>query len=96
VRRAARTDANQAAIVAALRAAGCSVLDTSSLGRGFPDLVVGTQGRTLLVEVKDGSKPPSARRLTDAHQTLHSTWRGGAIAVVTDIDSAMRAVRVTG
>lgn len=63
--RARRTDANHAAIMADLRKAGFRVHDTSALGGGFPDLVVFRPDCGLfLVEVKDGAKPPSRRRLT--------------------------------
>ena len=82
MRRAARTDANQKAIVAALRKAGFSVAITSQLGNGFPDLVV--SGRhwarggtwTMLMEVKDGSKAPSERRLTAAEMRFAADWQG--------------------
>ena len=37
MRRAARTDANQAAIVDALRSVGCSVVSLSAVGKGVPD-----------------------------------------------------------
>lgn len=94
MRRAAKVDANQAEIVQALRKVGCSVLDTSAVGGGFPDLVVGCGGKTMLMEIKDGAKPPSARRLTSAQLELHAAWRGGPIAVVMDVESAIRAARV--
>ena len=47
-----RTDANQSAIVAALRAVGVWVWDTHELGLGFPDLVTWHNGEFRLVEVK--------------------------------------------
>ena len=50
--RPSRVDANQAEIVAAFRAAGATVLHLHSIGHGCPDLLVGYQGRNLLVEVK--------------------------------------------
>jgi len=68
MRRSARTDSNQAAIVAAFRDLGCSVFTLHTVGRGFPDLAVGCNGLNLLIEVKDGSKCPSARRLTSDEQ----------------------------
>jgi hypothetical protein len=40
MRRRARTDDNQAAIVAALRQLGCEVADLSGVGDGLPDLLV--------------------------------------------------------
>lgn len=66
--RARRVDANQVAIVEAFRRLGARVRVTSTLGDGFPDLAVaavhGGRRRWHLVEVKDGQKPLSARRLT--------------------------------
>lgn len=80
-RRAARVDDNQADVVAALRAIGASVTPTHAVGGGFPDLVVGWRCRTYLLEVKDGRKPPSRRRLTAAQVEWHEAWRG-QVAVV--------------
>lgn len=74
-RRAARVDSNQREIDDALRALGWLVWPTHRLGDGFPDRVIAKAGRLVLLEVKDGSKPPSGRRLTpaeaDAHQAFH-------------------------
>lgn len=84
-------DANQGDIVRALRAAGASVAITSSLGDGFPDLVAGLRGRNVLLEVKDGSKPPSARRLTPDEEAFHRAWRGEVVVVET-AEQAIRAV----
>lgn len=52
MRRAAKVDSNQVEIVNCLRQLGCSVAVTSTIGKGFPDLVVGIAGKTCLVEVK--------------------------------------------
>ncbi len=76
VRRAARTDANHSAIIKALRAIGASVADTSGVGLGFPDLVVGFRGRNWLVECKDQEKPPSKRRLTPHQEAFANVWQG--------------------
>jgi Holliday junction resolvase len=96
MRRAARIDANQTAIVAALRKIGCSVAITSSVGNGFPDLCVSFGGITLLMEVKDGDKPKSAQKLTEDQIKFHIGWRG-RIELVTSVDEALKAVnsRVT-
>ncbi len=48
----ARTDANHAAIVQALRQVGCAVADLSQLGSGIPDLLVCRQRELWLIEVK--------------------------------------------
>ncbi len=91
MRRAARIDANQNEIVQALRDVGASVAITSALGKGFVDLVAGYRGINYLIEIKDGSKPPSAQRLTPDEQEFHDLWRG-AVIVVNDVDEALKAI----
>jgi hypothetical protein len=82
LRKAARTDANQAEIVDALRAVGCAVAITSSAGDGFPDLVVSRRERgayrptVYLIECKDGQKAPSDRALTPAQKRFHAEFAG--------------------
>jgi hypothetical protein len=44
-----------------------------------------------LVEVKDGSKPPSERKLTPAQVQFHAIWKG-RIVVVTSPEEAVAAV----
>ena len=80
-RRAERVDANQPEIVAMYRQMGCSVKHTHTL-KGFVDLVVGISGHNALVEVKDGTKPPSAQKLTDAEFRFHEGWRGNPPVIV--------------
>jgi hypothetical protein len=91
MRRAARVDRNQPEIVQALRDAGASVTPLHMVGKGFPDLAVGRAGMTFLLEVKDGNKPPSRRRLTADEEAFFNSWRGHA-AVVESVDDALRAV----
>lgn len=87
-----RTDANQTAIVSALREIGCSVLPISEIGDGAPDLVAWRHvvGYALL-EVKDGSKQPAERRLSDDEVAFHKAWRG-PIFVVDSVDDAIRVM----
>lgn len=87
-----RTDANQSRIVEALRKIGASVSITSGVGNGFPDLLVGYMGTTTLLEVKDGEKPPSDRKLTPAEAHFLATWKGGPAVVVEDEQEAINAV----
>jgi hypothetical protein len=94
VRRAARVDANQQAIVSAMRAAGASVWVI-----GLPvDLLVGKNGRTALVEVKTltGKKVPRPNEYTPLQKAFMLDWQGGPVATVTDVDGAMRVVAVLG
>jgi hypothetical protein len=81
VRYRPKTDANQAEIVAALRAVGATVQILAAVGDGCPDLLVGFRGTNYLLEVKDGAKPPSARRLTEAQTEWFAGWRGRAAVV---------------
>ena len=84
-------DANQSAVVAALRAIGCEVFVASHIGKGFPDLMVlppGGKRGPLLMEVKDGSKPPSAQKLTPDQVKFHSYW---PVVVVNSVDAAIAA-----
>lgn len=90
--RAARVDANQSAVVDALRAIGCKVYVASSFGQGFPDLIVGHRGRLMLLEVKDGDKPPSARKLTPDQVRFHAEWTGLPLYVVDSVEAAIKTV----
>ena len=86
--RARRVDANLSEIVAAFRKLGCSVWVCNS----EVDLVIGYGGISALVEVKDGSKPPSHRKLTPAQTEFRRWWTGG-IRLVQDLDDVDHAVR---
>ena len=85
-----RTDRNHQEIVKALRDIGCSVQSLASIGKGCPDLLVGHYGRNLLFEVKDGSLPPSGRRLT----ADESDWRRKWFGQYRVVESAKEAVTV--
>ena len=92
MRRIAKVDDNQAEVVKALRAIGCSVLHLHRVGDGAPDLCVGLRGFNVLLEIKDGSKPPSARVLTKDEITFRSGWRG-QYAVVESPEQAIKVVQ---
>ena len=91
MRRAARIDDNQPAIVAALRGIGATAQFMHRLGQGCPDLLVGFRGVNYVLELKDGRKPPSARELTPAEREWHAAWRG-QVATVYSIEDAFRVV----
>lgn len=95
MRRKAKVDENQAEIVSALRLVGCSVLPLHAVGSGVPDLLVTDKNKdTFLMEIKDGAKPPSARKLTPDQVDFHASWRG-RIVVVTSVREAMEAVGIS-
>lgn len=84
-------DRNHGQIVAALRAVGASVESLAAAGSGFPDLAVGYHGRNYLLEVKDGSKSASRKRLRPSQVDWHAAWRG-QVAVVETVDQALRVI----
>jgi len=92
MRYANRIDANQNAIVETLREYGATVRIVSQ-GDGIPDLLVGYQGYTILMEVKDGNKPPSARTLTPAEQKFFDEWRGGMVVIVNSVEEAIDVLK---
>ena len=84
-----RTDRNHAEIINALRKIpNLSVFSTHEVGKGFPDIVIGYKGVNYLIEIKDGNKPPSARKLTDAELQFHSNWKG-QIKIVNNFDEVL-------
>lgn len=86
--RARKTDANHTEIREALKAAGATVRDLSGAGNGIPDLLVGYQGRNLLIECKDGKKQPSKQKLTRAQVEFFDSWLG-QVAKVTTVEEAL-------
>lgn len=95
MRKAARTDGNQAAIVKALREAGASVQILAAVGQGCPDLLVGHTWRgdlfNDLMEVKDPSKPKADQCLTPDQVKWHAEWKGQK-AVVYTVEDALRVI----
>lgn len=91
--RRAAVDANQAEIVDALRGVGATVQPLHTVGKGCPDLVVGFRGQTYLIEVKDGRKAPSDRKLTAAQVEWHGGWKG-QVAVAENVNDALRVIGV--
>ena len=87
-------DENHAEIVSVLRRCGCSVFSTAGVGSGFPDCVVGLHGVTHLLEIKDGLKSPSRRRLTDDESAWHETWQGEPVCIVESLRGAEVLVRM--
>jgi hypothetical protein len=94
MRLAARRDANEDQVVSALEAAGAYVKKIND--GGTFDLLVWYRGNTLLLECKDGNKPPSARKLTPAEQKFHDQWPGNNLHVVLGPEDAVALLRTCG
>lgn len=98
MRRAAKIDNTQAAIVDALRAAGCKVQSLAACGKGVPDLLVyspwqhqfdAMRQKMILLEVKN----PAGRgtSLTPDQVKFHAEW---PVTVVTTPEEALAAVGI--
>ena len=89
-----RRDANEARLVALWTDAG-GIWYPQKRETGFDGIAI-FRGRTWLVEIKDGAKPPSAQALTDneklqrdrikAHGVKYHIWRS-----VDDVVAALEA-----
>ena len=76
-------------IVKALRDLGCSVVHLHECGHGIPDLLVGKDGITYLVEIK---------RDVNAKFTVHQiafmeAWKGAQVVRINNVDEAIAFVK---
>lgn len=71
-----RLDANHAEIVSALRKMDVQVQSLAAIGGGCPDLLCSYRYYTFVVEIKDGRKAPSERKLTPAEWRWFDAWTG--------------------
>ena len=77
MRTACRKDRNHNAISTVFRQFGFTVINTSAFSGKMLDLVVYIGDYHFqFIEVKDGSKPPSARKLTDDEVAFMRTHHG--------------------
>lgn len=94
MRRNPRKDANHSAVVKALEMVGCNVQDLAAVGEGCPDLLIGipTVRALAFVEIKDGDKAPSERRLTEPQQRWHARWHGYPVHIIESVSEALAIV----
>jgi hypothetical protein len=45
------------------------------------------------MEVKDGQKVPSARKLTLAEQKFFDDWQGGMLVIVNSVEEALETLK---
>ena len=90
-----KRDRNHRQIQEALRSVTYPVEDTSRFGKGWPDIIARHRKTkaVVFIEIKDGNKSPSARKLTPDEEAFAARWEGVWV-VVTNIDEALRAVGV--
>lgn len=83
------TDANHKAVLATLRQFGIWAKSVHQAGAGFPDILAWTsKSGFVLLEVKDGAKVASARKLTPAQEKFFAECPG-PIHVVTSGTEAL-------
>ena len=89
--RIARVDSNQKEIVAALRNSGAVVFHVHTIKNLF-DILVAYNGQLIAVEIKDGSKPESARKLTPGELECKTSLESVGVTynVVNSIDEALK------
>lgn len=88
----AKKDDNHNQIANAFRRLGWSWKDTHQLGDGFPDGVAGIGGHygiNILVEIKDGAKTKSRRKLTTDEIEFHTIWTG-PLRIIESIEDVVR------
>jgi hypothetical protein len=89
-----RIDANQKEVVDALRSVGALWVSTSGDPQVGFDGICCFRSRVFLVEIKDGKKPASRRRLTDGEAARMDDLKrqGVRLHVWESADSALRAI----
>ena len=95
MRRAAAIDKNQPQIVEALRRSGACVILTHQLKNAFDCLVV-HEGKTYIVEIKDGELNPSSKKLTPGEIKCKEAIElaGGKYWVIYSVRDALEMIGV--
>lgn len=78
-----KSDANHRPIVEALKKLGASVLQIQGVGQGAPDILVGWQGRDILMEIKT-----EKGRVQGNQKLWHRGWSGTPPVVVRSVSEA--------
>jgi hypothetical protein len=91
VRRRAKIDSNQTAVVDAFRSHGCLVHSLAPMGRGCPDLLVHFRGFTWLVEVKR----PKGKLTADQIGFKDQGWPVHVVRSEADVQELVNHGRVT-
>ncbi len=86
-RYARKIDNSQHEVIEELRRLGCSVTAIQSTKAGCPDLLVGLNGHTFLIEVKTGKNTLRIEQLSWVQ-----AWKGSRVAVVNNAESASKWV----
>jgi len=85
-RRKGKPDKNQAQIIQYLKDIGASVLVTSGLGDGAPDIAVGFRGRNYLFEIKNPENKYYG--VSKKQARWHDEWNGH-VSVVWNLEEIL-------
>ena len=94
---ARKKDDNHDEIVDEFKRLGCGVKDVHDLPN-FVDIIICYKSATVMVEIKDGAKPASARKLTSGEKKFSDEWiaKGGKWACIETIEQANELVKSIG
>ena len=86
-----RVDKNQADIVACFRKLGWYVKHVHDV-KAMCDIMILKHGRVVAVEIKDGRKPPSKRKLSPGEEQFRDAWviNGGEWWLVETLDDVLK------
>lgn len=90
----AKKDANHHEVVEAMQKAGAYVIDMSHVGKGFPDLIVGFESKTILMEIKNPKTAYGRKGLNKNQLKWKEQWTGGTYCVVDGPEAALRMIGV--
>jgi len=88
MRVAAKVDANQAAIVKALRQVGVSVQSLATIGKGCPDILAAKGDKVWMIEIKG----PKGKLTPDQVEWI-GKWKG-RVDIIRTVDEALVLVGV--
>lgn len=88
MRRIAKVDRNQPEIVAVFRQLGFEVLHVHQL-KGCFDILVSKDSRNHCIEIKDGTLPPSQRKLTIDERKFHERWKA-PVHIINSVEEVLQ------
>ena len=68
-----------------------TVFSTHTIGKGFPDIIVGYKNVNYMFEIKDGNKVASAQKLTEDEVKFHAEWKG-QISIAKNLNDILKIV----
>ena len=89
MRRAAKRDRSEKAIIETLRVSGWSVLQLS-MANG-PDLLAAKHGQAVLIECKTGTA-----KVKPGQCAWHASWRGCPVVILRSVEDAAQLYKALG